>query len=80
MTPFASSRDAVQIAHEIDVFNAVNREETEKAGAHYVDVTTISRQAADKTELIAQDGLHPSGRMYALWAAQVLPVAGGILK
>ncbi|MGZ9236097.1 MAG: SGNH/GDSL hydrolase family protein [Anaerolineales bacterium] len=75
VTPFASGRDRQQIAKEIDEFNSVNREEAKKAGAHYVDVTPISRQAVDDTTLIAPDGLHPSGAMYTLWAEDILPLA-----
>ena len=74
VTPFAADRDREQIAQEIDAFNAINREETEKAGAHYIDITPISRQAVDDPSLIAADGLHPSGKMYAEWAKLVLPV------
>jgi lysophospholipase L1-like esterase len=80
VTPFAAGRDAAQIAAEIDVFNQVNLEETQKAGAHYVDVTPVSRKAKDDPSLIAGDGLHPSGRMYAEWAKLALPVALDILK
>lgn len=80
VTPFAQGRDAEQIAKEIDVFNAVNKEETEYAGAHYVDITPISREVVNASELIASDGLHPSGKMYALWAEKTLPIALGILQ
>lgn len=79
VTPFAAGRNRERIAQEIDAFNAVNREETEKAGARYVDVTSISRDAINDPSLIAEDGLHPSGTMYAMWADKVLPVALKIL-
>ena len=80
VTPFAGGRDSQQIAIEIDLFNSVNREETEKAGAHYIDITPISREAVNDPSLIAGDGLHPSGKMYAEWAKLALPVALEILK
>lgn len=80
VTPFAAGRDRDRIANEIDEFNAVNREEAEKAGVHYVDVTPVSREAASNSALIASDGLHPSGKMYARWTEKVLPVAKEILK
>ncbi len=79
VTPFAGSRDSKQIAVEIDQFNAVNREETKKAGAHYIDITPISREAVNDPSLIAGDGLHPSGKMYTEWAELALPVVLGIL-
>lgn len=79
VTPFAADRDRERIAREIDAFNSVNREAAENAGAQYVDVTPASRTASDDVELIAEDGLHPAGKMYAAWAKQVLPVVRAIL-
>ena len=68
VTPFAKSRDSKKIATEINSFNSVNREETEKVGVYYVDITPGSRQVVTDSSLIAADGLHPSGKMYAEWA------------
>lgn len=79
-TPFAAGQDVQKIAAEIDQFNSVNREESEKAGARYVDITPISRTMTADPALIASDGLHPSGRMYSEWVDLVLPLAGAILK
>ncbi len=80
VTPFAAGRDAAKIAQEIDAFNAINREETEKLGVAYVDVAPVSREAATDPSLIAKDGLHPSGKMYAEWAKLALPVALQIVE
>ena len=82
VTPFAKDKgsDPEQVAREIDAFNAVNKEETDKAGAHYVDVTSISRRAVSDPSLVAGDGLQPSGKMYAMWAEKVLPATLEILK
>jgi lysophospholipase L1-like esterase len=73
--PFAAGRDGTQIAAEIDRFNQVNRDETQQAGARYVDITAISREAATDRALIAADGLHPSAEMYAAWVQLALPEA-----
>jgi lysophospholipase L1-like esterase len=75
VTPFAEGRDREKIASEIDRFNTVNLEETRRAGARYVDVTPVSRRAASESDLVAGDGLHPSGRQYAEWASLALPEA-----
>jgi lysophospholipase L1-like esterase len=75
VTPFASNSDAAKIAAEIDTYNAINKEESERAGVHYVDVTPVSRTAATDPSLIANDGLHPSGPMYTEWAKLALPAA-----
>ena len=80
VTPFAAGRDRAKIAAEIDRFNAINREETLRAGAHYADITAISRRAANDPSLLAADGLHPSGRMYAQWVAVIVPIARDALK
>ena len=72
--------DPEQVARETDAFNAVNQKETENAGARYIDITPISREAIKDPSLIAGDGLHPSGKMYAMWAEKTLPVALKILS
>lgn len=75
VTPFAQGRESARIAAEIDAFNAINRAEVQQAGARYVDITPASRRAAADPGLIAGDGLHPSGAMYAEWARLALPAA-----
>ena len=79
VTPFAEGRDREGIAREIDAFNSVSREGAGQRGAAYVDVTPISRRAAEVSSLVAGDGLHPSGEMYARWVDQALPVVRGLL-
>jgi lysophospholipase L1-like esterase len=80
MTPFAAGRNTQNIAQEIDQFNSINREEAEKAGVHYVDITPISRTVTATSALVAPDGLHPSGTMYSQWVDLALPIAQDILK
>lgn len=77
-TPFAERRDRAAIAAAIDRFNAVNREAAEHAGVVYVDVTPISRKAIHDASFIAEDGLHPSGAMYAEWARLAYPKVCGM--
>ena len=66
----------VRVAREIDAFNAVNREEAERAGAHWVEITDLTRAAPHD---VVADGLHPSDAMYARWVERIAPVAGAIL-
>lgn len=79
VTPFAANRDRAKIGAEIDRFNAVNAEETKRAGARYADITPISRRAATDASLIAPDGLHPSAKMYASWISMIEPQARAAL-
>ena len=78
-TPFGSRAEPAGIARQIDAFNAVNREESRKAGVRYVDVTPVSRLAPRQPDLVADDGLHPSGKMYARWVDLALPEAKAAL-
>ena len=80
VTPFAGNRDSKKIAVEINQFNAVNEEESKKAGVHYVNVTRSSREAVTDPSLIASDGLHPSGKMYSAWAKLALPEVLNIIE
>ena len=74
VTPFAQGRDRQSIAQQIDLFNSINLTEATRICARYVDITGISRQAITRSNLIADDGLHPSGEMYSRWVDRVLPV------
>lgn len=78
VTPFAAAYDSEQIAAEIDAFNTAAREEAAGTGAHWVDITPISR--SDRDDLVASDGLHPSAEQYRLWVEEVLPVAQAALE
>ena len=68
VTPFAADRDGVRIAAEIDRFNAAARERTLRVGAHWVDVTALSRAHGADPHFLAGDALHPSAAAYAEWA------------
>ena len=78
VTPFAEGRDRAKIAAEIDRYNTVNREETSRAGARYVDITPISR--GSDPALVAGDGLHPSGKQYGEWVKLILREARATLR
>ena len=73
VTPFVSPENKDRVGKEIDQYNAVNLEESQKAGVRYADITPISRMAVSRPELIASDQLHPSGKMYSLWVEQIIP-------
>lgn len=79
VTPFAagSDRDPVQVARELDAYNALALAECRRLGIAFVDITPLSRGAA-RAEL-AGDGLHPSAAQYARWAALAEPVAAALL-
>ncbi|WMJ73304.1 SGNH/GDSL hydrolase family protein [Cytophagaceae bacterium ABcell3] len=71
-TPFGKESGRADIAEKIDSFNAVNKEEATKQGYCYVDITSITRNISGKPDLLAEDKLHYSGRMYELWAEELV--------
>lgn len=71
ITPFAADRNRQQIADEINAFNAVNRKLCLQYQAHYLPITDWTREAATDPSLLAQDGLHPSGKEYRRWAEKL---------
>ena len=70
-TPFAEGRDRKKIATEIDVFNSINKKITESRGITYISITEGTREATFNQQLVAKDGLHPSGDDYARWAEKL---------
>lgn len=70
----------VTISKEIEVFNNINKEESLKLAVQYIYITDLTQQGLNDPTLIASDGLHPSGKMYGLWANRILPVITSDLK
>ncbi len=70
-TPYGMSRQS-DISDALDQFNAINKKISKKQGIRYIDITDISRKGLDQPDLVASDGLHPSGKMYALWVERIV--------
>jgi lysophospholipase L1-like esterase len=81
VTPFAiqSGRDRAQIAAQLDAFNAAAARIAQARGARFVDTAPASRERGGEPAMLADDGLHPSAAMYALWADAALPAASAAL-
>jgi lysophospholipase L1-like esterase len=81
VTPFAQAqgRDPAKIAAELDAYNAAAREISARHGVAFVDITGISRARGAEPGMLADDGLHPSAAMYALWTQAALPLAQRLL-
>jgi len=71
VTPFAEGKDRAHIAKEIDAYNAAKKEITLKHHCHYIDITGSTRENGNKPGYLAEDGLHPSGKEYAVWAEKL---------
>ncbi len=78
-TPVGIS-DQAAISRATDKFNTVKKRLTLQKGAIWIDITPISRQAMAEPNLLAADGLHPSGRMYRKWVDKLYPLAKNILE
>lgn len=62
-------------------FNAILREACEGRGGAFVpDIFEISLEASDEPELVADDGLHPSGEQYRRWVDAIEPVVRSLLE
>lgn len=82
ITPFAvkMGREPSKVSEEIKLYNSIKKEETEKAGAHFINITDISKRAEEDKTLLADDELHPSAKMYSLWVDRILPVVKSIIE
>lgn len=80
VTPFVNMSDKARVSSQIDEFNAINKEVTLQNGITYADITPLTRKGADDPSLIANDGLHPSGKEYAVWANILAPLIKKVLQ
>lgn len=65
-TPFGASKEE-KIEKEIDAYNKASKDICKKYKVKYFNITPISRRAKADPELVADDDLHPSGKMYSAW-------------
>ncbi len=79
VTPFAQGRDSGSISAAIDAFNAVAMQVCMLRGVAFVDITAASRHRGGEVDMLAEDGLHPSAKMYAEWTRLALPVARALV-
>ena len=70
-TPFAESVEMSDISEKIDLFNSILIKFAATNDLKYVDVTEISRRAINEPNLITDDNLHPSKKMYLEWANKI---------
>lgn len=80
VTPFAAFNDTAKIRKEIDLFNSINRDVTNLYKCNYLDITASTREAKTNRNLLAADGLHPSGIEYKKWSDRLGPLILGTLK
>lgn len=73
-TPFGAGcgRDLGQVSREIDAFNACAETVCASMGIATLDITGLTRCHNAESGMHADDGLHPSARMYELWAKALL--------
>ncbi|WP_343637731.1 SGNH/GDSL hydrolase family protein [Fluviicola sp.] len=70
-TPYGKP-DQERISGRINQFNASNKRIADSLQLKYVNITEISRKGIAQPDLVAEDGLHPSAKMYGLWVKEIL--------
>jgi lysophospholipase L1-like esterase len=65
-TPFGAAKEE-KIEKDIDAYNKASKDICKKYKVKYFNITPISRRAKTDPELVADDDLHPSGKMYSAW-------------
>lgn len=72
-TPFG--KENTTISSEIDTYNAFAENYCNANNITFVNITDITRNGLEDTDLVASDGLHPSKKAYSLFVERLLPYA-----
>ena len=72
-TPFGNGNTT--ISSEIDAYNAFAENYCNANNITFVNITDITRNGLEDTDLVASDGLHPSEKAYSLFVERLLPYA-----
>ncbi|QCW98880.1 SGNH/GDSL hydrolase family protein [Aggregatimonas sangjinii] len=73
-TPFSANSDREQISSDIDRYNDYAEETAIASGIRFINITDITRMGLEEPELIASDGLHPSGEAYRRFVERLFPL------
>lgn len=73
-TPFGQNRDRDKISREIDAYNEFAATVARNKGVPFVNITDITRKGLEDPSLVANDGLHPSGKAYNQFAKRIYPL------
>jgi lysophospholipase L1-like esterase len=60
--------------------NAINTELAAARDIGVVDIYDLSLRAEGDRSLVADDGLHPSGRQYGLWVERIAPAIEAMIR
>ena len=80
VTPFAESRDRQAIGNEIDNYNAACKDIALAHKCNFLDITDSIRANGSSPDFLAEDGLHPSAKEYAVWAERLSKLVAKSLK
>ncbi len=80
VTSFAQDKNPDKIAIQIDAFNSKAELICKEQQVAFISITESSRKAIENRDLIANDGLHPSGKMYQEWLDIVFPKVLNLFK
>ncbi len=80
VTPFGKQSNGSSISQAIDQYNTIAGQICNSRNIPFYDITEISRDANNDLSLVAGDGLHPSGKMYARWVSGILDDVIGLIN
>jgi lysophospholipase L1-like esterase len=69
-----------KISMEIDEYNAFAKKYCDNNAIEFINITDITRQGLTNSNLVAQDGLHPSELAYSLFVERILPKAATAIQ
>ena len=67
--------DPTQQSEAIVQANEIMRAAADVRGIAFVDISSVASQVSTDRSLVANDGLHPSGKQYSMWVDLIAPVA-----
>ena len=73
-TPRYNAAESDFMSNEIDQFNEVVKEVSEKYQCSFLYITDLTRDARYDSSLVSSDLLHPSGKEYERWARLLAPM------
>lgn len=79
-TAYGQNNGTIKISTEIDHYNDFAKSIAISKGVTFLNITDITRKGLEEPELVAADGLHPSGTAYEKFVERLYPLIRSRLK
>lgn len=80
VTPAGQKKNPAKAKRLLAKYDSTNRAIAKSFDIHYINITKLTQKMKSGTGLVAEDGIHPSGKEYKLWVKKIMHAMLPVIK